>query len=223
MNRSITLLFLLFYIPLSQAKEYKHHEPIEVFKLSESPSGKSVTIDMGTLDEIISDLSYHAKNYPPKFDSENDKDRASKDVKKLSNMLDILVKTKKADPSLIKRSATLNSIGHNLNIKGAAQKADRDYRNLLAKKPNDAAGNSMYGAFLAGSNQATKALPYLKKAIALGSTDAHYSLGMVYLSREDTEQALKNFESYKKGMPNDKSVNKLIKAIKSGDIKFKVK
>jgi len=195
---------------------------MKVLKLSESPSGKSATIDMGTLDVIIADLSYHAKNYPPKFDSENDKNRASKDVKILSRMLDIMVKNPKADPRLLKRSATINSIGHNLNIKGAAQKADRDYKNLLAQKPNDASGNSMYGAFLAGSNQAKEALPYLQKAIALGSRDAHFSLGMVYLSQKDTEQALNNFESYKKGKPNDKSVDKLIEAIKSGDIKFKV-
>jgi tetratricopeptide (TPR) repeat protein len=223
MNRAITLILLLVCVQISHAKEYGYHEPMKILTVTETPSGKSHGLDMGVLDEIISDLSYHAKNYPPKFDSENDKNRASKDVKTLSRMLDILVKSPKANPNLLRRSGLLNSIGHNLNIRGAAQKADRDYRNLLAQKPNDAAGNYMYGVFLAGANQAAKALPYLQKAIALGYTDAYFSLGMVYLMQKDTEQALNNFEIYKKSKPNDKSVNNLIEAIKSGEIQFKVK
>ncbi len=64
------------------------------------------------------------QNYPPKFTSESDKQRATRDVKTLSGMLDALVDTPQASPELLKiRTSLLNSIGHNLAFPGAAQKA----------------------------------------------------------------------------------------------------
>ncbi|MCE2595041.1 hypothetical protein K6Y31_09450 [Motilimonas cestriensis] len=216
MKRFIPIILFFIFIQTSYAKEYAYHDPSAIIV----SSGKQHQLDIAALDEIINDLSYHAKNYPPKFDSENDKQRATNDVKKLSAILQILLNSPKPEPALLKRSGLVNSIGHNLDISGAAKLADKDFSKLLALEPNNAEGHYLYGIFLAGAKQATKALPHLKKAVALGYTDAYFSLGMVYLTQGNIKQALTNLKTYKDHRPDDKNTDKIITAIEEG--KFKI-
>lgn len=224
MKPSIFLLILITLISSSSfAKEYGVYDPKMILTVTETNTGKKYGLDLNYLDKIINDLSVHARNYPPKFDSENDKQRATKDAEILSGMLDTLVNNPKASPDLLRRTSLLNSIGHNLDIPGSAQKADRDFQNLLNQLPDDPAANFAYGAFLGGANQGSKALPYLEKSAKAGFTDAYFSLGMAYLAQNNTELSLKNFEIYKKYNPNDQDVNKIIEAVKSGNIQIKSK
>jgi len=224
MKPSIFLLILLAFLSGSSfANEYGVYDPKMILTVTETNAGKKYGLDLKYLDQIINDLSVHAKNYPPKFDNENDKQRATNDTKILSGMLDTLVNNPKASPDLLRRTSLLNSIAHNLDIPGAAQKADRDFQNLLNQLPDDPAANFAYGAFLGGANQGSKAFPYLEKAAKAGYTDAYYALGMAYLTQNNTDLALKNFEIYKSHNPNDQSVVKIMEAIKNGTIKFKSK
>jgi tetratricopeptide (TPR) repeat protein len=212
------LSLLLFFSNASFAQEYGVYDPRKILTVSETNAGKKYGLDLQYLDQIISDLSLHARNYPPKFDSESDQQRAIKDTQTLSGMLDPLVNNPQASPALLRRTSLLHSIGHNLDIPGATQKADRDFRNLLKQHPDDAAANFAYGAFLGGSNQGGKALPYLEKSAKAGYSNAYYSLGMAYLMQNNTELALKNFAIYKRHTPNDQSVVEIMEAIKNGSI-----
>jgi tetratricopeptide (TPR) repeat protein len=205
------------------AKEYGYYDPKTILLVTKSDTGEKYNLDIQSLDKIVNDLSAHAKNYPPRFETEEEKQRAIKDTQMLSGMLEILVSNPDASPDLLKRSGLVNSIGHNLDIPDAAQKADRDFKKLLAQRPDDPVGNFMYGAFLGGANQGRLALPYLEKAASLGFTDAYFSLGMAYLTQKNADLALKNFEIYKSHNPDDQSVIQIMEAIKSGNIQFKTK
>ena len=224
MKPSIAILILLAFLSNSSiAKEYGVYDLKKILTVTETNAGKKYGLDLKYLDQIINDLSIHAKNYPTKFDNGNDKLRATNDTKVLSGMLDTLVNNPKASPDLLRRTSILNSIGHNLDIPGAAQRADRDFQNLLHQLPDDPSANYAYGVFLGSSNQGGKALPYLEKAAKAGYTNAYYSLGMAYLTQNNTELALKNFEIYKSHNPSDQDVVKIMEAIKSGSIQFKSK
>jgi predicted Zn-dependent protease len=221
MFQFLLTVFVLLVSATASAREYGNYEPKRLLTVSETPSGKKYGFDGAYLDQMLNDLSAHAKNYPPQFDTPQDRQRATQDVKALSGMLDILINVPTPNPELLVRAGHLNSIGHNLDIAGSAEKASSIFQRLLTASPSDPRGNYMYGTFLAGVGKPKEALPYLAKALAVGVTDAAYAIGMTYLTLGDKEQALKNLEDYKRRKPNDTNVDKLIDAIRNGKIEFK--
>jgi tetratricopeptide (TPR) repeat protein len=222
--RKITLSILLALAAFNasaSAKEYGHYDPKRLLTVSETAAGKKYGFDGTYLDQILNDLSAHAKNYPPKFDTPQDQQRATQDVKMVSGMLDIIINVPSPNPGLLVQAGYLNSMGHNLDVPGAADKANAIFLKLLAAVPADPRGNYLYGTFLAGIGKPKEALPYLEKALSVGVVDAAYAIGMTYLSLGDKENALKNIEDYKRRKPSDGNVDALIDAIRNG--KFEVK
>lgn len=213
--------FLQFIANASYAEMYGNYDVKKILIVTETESGQKKGVDLRYLDSIINDLGKHASVYPPRFDNAADLQRAKADARSLSGVLDILVDTPTASTDLLKRSSLINSIGFMLDIPGSADKADRDFRNLLNQMPDDTFANYRYGVFLADSNQGSKALPYLEKSAKAGVKQAYYSLGMAYLSQQNTELAVKNLEIYKGLMPNNGQIEGLLDAIKSGNVKFK--
>jgi predicted Zn-dependent protease len=221
MHKLLLVLFLVLVTNAVSAKEYGKYDPKRLLTVSETSAEKKYGFDSAYLDQMLNDLSAHAKNYPPQFDTPQDKHRATQDVKVLSGMLDILINVPSPSPEILARSGYINSIGHNLEIPGAAEKADSIFQRLLALVPSDQQGNYMYGTFLAGVGRPKDALPYLKKALDVGVTDAAYAIGMTYLTLGDKEQALKSFEDYKRRKPSDGNIDKLIDAVRNGKIELK--
>lgn len=219
----IVLLALLMIVTCSQAhaKEYGNYDPKRMLTVAETPSGKKYGIDGKYLDLMLNDLALHAKNYPARFDTPQDQQRAVQDVKTLSGMLDILVNGPSPNAELLVRAGFLNSIGHNLDIPGSAEKTAAIFQRLLATAPADPRGNYMYGSFLAGAGKSKEALPYLEKALAVGVVDAAYALGMAHLTLGDKQKAIENLEAYKQQRPGDGNVAKLIDGIRSGQVEIK--
>lgn len=216
----LTILFALVTSGVS-AREYGNYDTKRLVTVTETPEGKKYGFGGPYLGQMMSDLSAHARNYPPQFDTPQDKQRATEDVKALSGMLDALINVPNPDLKLLTLAGDVNSMGHNLDIPGAAQKANSIFLRLLAAAPSDPRGNFMYGTFLAGVGKPKDALPYLEKALSVGVIDAAYAIGMTYLTLGDKEQALKNLEDYKRRKPSDGSVDQLIDAIRNGKIEFK--
>ena len=216
----LTALILLITSAAS-AREYGNYDTKRLLTVSETPTGKKYGFDIAYLDQMLSDLSAHAKNYPPQFDTPQDKQRATQDIRALSGMLDVLINVPTPNPELLIRAAEVNSMGHNLDIAGAAEKANTIFQRLLTASPSDPMGNYMYGVFLSSIGKPKEALPFLEKAFAIGVTDAAYAIGMTYLALGDKAQALKNLQDYKRREPSDANVDKLIEAIRDGKIEFK--
>lgn len=220
--RKLTLAVLVVLIAFNaSAREYGNYDPKRLLTVSETPSGKKYGFDVVYLDQILNDLSAHAKNYPPQFDTPQDKQRAAQNVKMMSGMLDIMINVPTPNPELLVRAGYLNSMGHNLDVPGAAEKANSIFLKLLAAIPSEPRGNYMYGTFLAGIGKPKEALLYLEKALSVGVVDAAYSIGMTYLTLGDKAQALKNLEDYKRRKPGDASVDTLIDAIRNGKLELK--
>ena len=214
-------LCLALIAATASAAEYGHYDPKRLLTVSETPAGRKYGLDGVYLDRMLNDLSVHAKNYPPQFDSGEDRQRAEHDVKALAGMLDIALGGPTQNPDLLVRAAALQGIAHNLDIPGSAEKADALFRKLLAAQPGDARGSYLYGTFLAASARPKEALPHLDRALAAGVADAAYTLGMVHLSLGNREQALRSLEDYKRRKPDDASVDRLIEAIRNGKIEIR--
>lgn len=217
-------LFAVFFLLLAAsagASEYGNYDAKRLMGATETPSGKKFSFNAAYLDQILNDLSAHARNYPAQFDSPQDRQRAVQDVKTVSGMLDILTGGANPSPAILVRAAYLNSMGHNLEIAGSAQKADALFRKLLAAQPADPRGNYMYGTFLSSAGKPGDALPYLEKALSAGVSDAAYTIAMTHLALGQKDEALKSLADYKRSNPGDADTDKLIEAIRSGKIELK--
>ncbi len=212
---------LLFACSLAQAKGYGSYDPQRMLTVSETPTGKTYGLDTKYLDQMLDDLDLHAKNYPPQFDTLQDQQRAIQDAKILSGMLDILLNEPSPKPDMLLRAGYLNSLGHNLDIPGSAEKSSAIFQRLLAVSPSDPRANYTYGTFLAGIGKFKEAIPYLETATAAGVKEAPYTLGMTHLSLGDKEKALENLETYRQRSPNDGNVSKLIDGIRNGKVELK--
>lgn len=211
-------LFLLMTLaaPVTYATGYPEHDPQKILTASENASGqKTYGLDMRYLDRMLGDLSRHAGHYPPHFESPEQKQRAIQDLNALSGMLGMLLKEGKPNPQILFRSAIANRMGHNLDILGAAEKAEQQFQALLQAEPDNRQGNYQFGVFLAETGRPERSSPYLEKALALGVEEAHYSLAMIYLGMGNKEAAISRLEAYLKARPNDRSAQTLITAIKS--------
>jgi len=220
MLKNLLAVALLLLVSSSHAREYGNYDPKRMLTVSETPAGIRHGFDVAYLDMMLNDLGAHAKNYPPRFDTPGDRQRAARDVKVISGMLDILINVPSPNPELLMRAGFLNSMGHNLDIAGSAEKTMSIFQRLLAAAPSDPRGNYMYGTFLAGAGKPKEALPYLNKALAVGVTDAAYAIGMTYLTLGDKAMALKSLEDYKRRKPDDGNVDKLIDAVRSGKVEL---
>lgn len=136
-------------------------------------------------------------------------------------MLDILVNGPNPNPEFLWRAGSLNSMAHNLDISGSAERASANFQKLLAIVPSDPRGNYMYGAFLAGTGKSKEALPYLEKALSAGVSDASYTFGMVYLTLGDKQKAIENLEVYQKRNPGDSNTTKRLYGIRNGKVEIK--
>lgn len=225
MNKLILVLIIIIiscpgYI---FAAPYGDYDIRKIVSLREEANGKKqASIDIRYLDKITSDLSAHAENYPPRFDNDADKKKARKDAEQLVYILGVL-KEGNGDKDIMFRAAHIYSIAHNLDVQGAAEKANNVYSQLISRYPDNSNIAYRYGVFLAGTGKLDESLPVLNRALNAGILDANFSIGMVYLSKGDKAKALTALKKYIAANPKDANASHIIEAIESGKIKFERK
>jgi tetratricopeptide (TPR) repeat protein len=206
-------------------KEYGTHDIATVLGTRRGADGKDKHfLAMPVVDAISADLAAHALRYPPSFRTTEERQRAENDAQRLAGVIETVTKrdpTQKDDVSseLLLKLAMLEAIGSNLDLPGSAGHAVATFERLLAREPDNRWANYHYGVFLAGTATLQgKAEPYLKKALALGINDAHFSLAMLHVSLGDDAAAMQDFEAWLKLHPDDEAAKKLVEAIKAGHV-----
>jgi tetratricopeptide (TPR) repeat protein len=213
----LVVLFLSLCCTVLHAAEYGHYDLKRLLQPNAAPAtgGK---LDLVYLDGMLADLSQHARNYPPSFDTPADTQRAQRDAANLIGYFGAMFSTGSLPPHMLLRMALLGSVAHNLDVMGGAAFAQTYFEKLLKADPAHAEGNYYYGVFLSSTDRAKEALPYLEQAKAKGITPALFGLGVSYLTLGDKAKALENLLAYQKAVPNDRSAQTLIEAIRSGTI-----
>lgn len=204
----------------AHAAEYGRYDLNQLAKQN-APPAKGATLDIALVGRLLADLQPHAGNYPPKFDSPADAQRANADAAKLMGMLDAVFSAGQAPPEILLRMGMLGAVSHNMELPGAAAYAQTHFERLLKTDPAHAAGNFQFGTFLGNTGRAKEALPYLAKAKDSGVIPAFYAIGMSHLVLGDQALALENLQAYQKAVPGDASVGKLIDAVRAGKVDVK--
>ena len=177
---------------------------------------RAANFNQGNAEKFINELSPHAHDYPPKFDSQAQRDLMRTQLRDMLPSLDAASNHAPQDPKLMFMKAYANAMGHNLDLPGCAQVAVAAYTDLIALQPKSGRAYFYLGGFLASAGQGAESIPYLLKAIELGETGAHYSLGFMYLMQGDKQSALSHLKTYLNTKPDDAMALKVVAGLEGG-------
>ena len=93
----------------AHAAEYGRYDLNQLARQN-APPAKGATLDIALVDRLLADLQQHAGNYPPKFDSPTDAQRAYTDAAKLMGMLGAVFSAEQAPPEMLLRMGMLGAV-----------------------------------------------------------------------------------------------------------------
>ena len=175
-----------------------------------------VPVRLSDLNATLNEIAPHARSYPPKFSSPEERVQTEEHLKALLAQLDKISDRYPDDEDILFIKGAANAMGHNLDYPGCADKAMAAFDRLLAIDQNNRRALYEYGGFLSGTTLMDKAIPYLDRAIQLGEERAHYTLAFVYVKKGDLQRALPEFEAYLKADPENATAKKFVTDIRSG-------
>ena len=189
---ALALLLSMVCASPAWARAYGNYEVRQLLVPASRP-GAGGSFNMAYFDAMLSDLSEHAANYPPTFDSPADAQRAKRDTRQLIGMLDTAFGTS-PPTQLLLRMALLGSIGHNLALPEGASFAQANFSRLLRADANE--------------------LP--------DRVGAAGAVGLAQLGLGDKTLALAAFNEYLKRDPSDQKVRLLVNAVREGKLQLQV-
>ena len=194
-----------------------------------SPEHPPITVNIAALQNALQNLGNHAGDYPPRFDSDTDREQAIKDLAPLAILLEDMTKnssgSKNAEAHLasLQMSARLYWIGHNLDQPGYAEKAHAAYNQLLKLAPKDrkAEVEDELGRFLASVGRGDEGVKHLQSAYDSGYTDSGFPLGMTLLVLRRQDDAKRIQQDYMQKKPNDPRPQQVLDAVASGQFEVR--
>lgn len=221
MRSTIAFVLILLFPILAKAEVWDYELRDAMVEKVDERGNKSHSVDMRVIDYYISRIAFYAKEYPPKFKNKEEQDEVINKLEQLIGLLEIIGENQQNNPEFLARAAFANSMGHNVDLEGAAEKSGAYYEKLLRITPESPIANYHYGMFLSGTRKYHfDSIPYLEKALKLGQEDARYTLGLLYYEQGEKEKGMLMLEKYSMDNPKNVHVKKIIEAINSGNLKF---
>lgn len=194
-----------------------------------SPEHPPITVNIAALQDALQNLGNHAGDYPPRFDSDTDRQQAIKDLAPLAILLEDMTKNSsgskntEAHLASLQMSARLYWIGHNLDQSGYAEKAHAAYNQLLklAPKNRKAEVEDELGRFLASVGKSDEAVKHLQNAYKSGYTESGFPLGMTLLVLGQQNEAQRILQEYAQKNPSDPRPQQVLEAIASGQFEIR--
>jgi tetratricopeptide (TPR) repeat protein len=203
------------------AGEGKPAMKIRVAKADTAGAAPNAVSAWAEFDAVLDRVAAHAKYYPPTFADAAERAKIEGELKALLAKLAKALKKRPDEPALLFRDGFANAMGHNLDFRGCADRAIKSYQRLLELQPENGAAHFYYGGFLASTAAHQKtSIVHLRKALELGVTDAHYTLGFALLSQGDKDGALEQFREYSRLNPSDGKAKELIEHINKGEVRI---
>ena len=183
---------------------------------------KTYTLITSKVDHVLFKLLFpHVGNYPPKFDSENQREQIRCELIRITYLIDLFLRYNSKSEKLLWRAGFAYSMAYNLDLPQSYEKAEKRFNQLFQINPEHAEGIYRYGMLLAGTyTEVKKSIPYLERSVRNGYTSALFALGNVYLRIKENEKGLYYLNKYLEKKPNDKITQNIIKAVKAGNVNY---
>ena len=227
MKKHLLTLSCLLATATLYAAPYPRLDPNSL--INGTPEHPPITVNIPALQNALGNLSMHAGDYPPQFDSDADRQQAINDLAPIAIVLDNMTenssppaggKASEAHLASLLMSARLAWIGHNLDQPGYGEKAEAAYRQLLQYTPANRKADIQdeFGRFLASVGKAGEAVENLRAAYKNGNRMSAIPLAMALLAQDKRDESVKVLKEYTRANPNDPQAQEILGAIESGQI-----
>ena len=174
-----------------------------------------VAVRLSDIDASLNSIAVHAKQYPLRFSSPDERDQVERELKKTINLLDRMIVRYPNEPDLLYRQGLANAMGHNFDYPGCAEKAMAAFEKSIELAPENQRTLYEYGVFLSGTTLFDKGVPYLQKAIHFGEDRAHFTLAYIYILKHEPDKARVELEAHLKAYPGEPNGQKMLKELDS--------
>ena len=178
-------------------------------------------IDQAKVKEFIEWSAPHIRQYPPRFENEDQQKRITFSTLLVTGEIRKLDTTTIKDANLLTELGHIMAMGHNIDLP-TAERGKEIFEQAIVEEPANKRANYLFGMFLVSTSKyQNESLKYLKKAAELGEKDAQYTVGLILCRQGEKEKGLMELEAYAKANPDNEHVKKVIKSIKEGTLKFR--
>ncbi|MFC1799029.1 tol-pal system YbgF family protein [Thermodesulfobacteriota bacterium] len=160
-------------------------------------------------------IAPQTRDYPVTFNSTEQREAIEFELKSIIYLLNLMIENSGPAAEILWRLGYANSLACHLDFPGSYDRADALFERLLQIYPDHPRGNYYYGMFLSGKAVKNKSsIPYLLKSAQMGIDDGLYAVGLIYLTHQNTEEALVYLNRYLKKHPKHEKTRQIIKQIK---------
>lgn len=168
----------------------------------------------------VNQIGHYAGDYPPKLDTPADRRKAEADIRFLASEIDRQMKGAE-NANLLPWRARIYWMGHNLDIKGYAEEADKSYHLLLqsAGAEDKPAVQEEYGRFLSSAGMTDDGEKLLRAAYDGGRKASGWALALNLIGGGKTDEAKQILKQYIADFPKDKNAAILLEALENGRVR----
>ncbi|MFA5260066.1 MAG: tetratricopeptide repeat protein, partial [Candidatus Omnitrophota bacterium] len=158
------------------------------------------------IDRILNVAFEHARNYPPEFTSEAQRDDVESNLRDVISQLEQMLKASGPGQEILFRLGKANTFAYNLDVPGSREKADEYFKQLFQLEPNHAEGHLYYGQHLSGRGEFDAAIENLHIAADAGLDVALNMIGLAYLQMGKIDEAKTYFQGLLEKYPGDPQI-----------------
>jgi len=200
-------LVLSVFTQQTSAGEYGHYHPERLVTIDKAQARSQ--IDFAYLDSWLADLAAHTQAAPSGFDTRDERQRVMADLQVLESIVGLAV-LEQGTTALLKRCAMLATMGYQLGIRGAAERAELAFNRWLLQSPEDGDALYRYGQFLLASGHHKRAAFYLEKAFGHGVLEAELPLAMALQRSGEHQQADEHLRHFRLTHPNHPALESML-------------
>lgn len=197
----------------ASAGEYGHYHPERLVTIDKAHTRSQV--DFAYLDSWLADLAAHTQAAPSSgSDARHERQRVMADLQVLESIVGLAV-LEQGTTALLKRCALLATMGYQLGVRGAAERAELAFNRWLLQSPEDGDALYRYGQFLLASGHHKRAVFYLEKAFGRGVLEAELSLAMALQRSGEPQQADEHLRHFRLTHPNHPTLGSMLTQVPS--------
>ena len=206
-------LVLSVFTQQASAGEYGHYHPERWVTIDKAHTRSQ--IDFAYLDSWLADLAAHTQAAPSSgADARHERQRVMADLQALESIVGLAV-LEQGTTALLKRCALLATMGYQLGVRGAAERAELAFNRWLLQSPEDGDALYRYGQFLLASGHHKRAAFYLEKAFGHGVLEAELPLAMALQRSGEPQQADEHLRHFRLTHPNHPALGSMLTQVPS--------
>ncbi|MCD4779773.1 MAG: hypothetical protein K8S27_04395 [Candidatus Omnitrophica bacterium] len=165
------------------------------------------------IDRFFDVAFQHARNYPPEFDSADQRAALEKELMGTIAQLEKIIKDSGPDQDVFFRLGKAHTFAYNLDIRGSKIAADKNFKKLFEMEKNHAQGHLYYGQHIVGRGESERGIEHLQIAADAGWDVALNMIGLAYLQTGQTDKARVSFQKLQKIYPPDRQIQMLLDSL----------